>query len=651
MYLSRLFINNYRSIKCLNLYFSKGKNIIIGRNNTGKSNIIKAIDVVLGENSPTYQKGENITANDFYSWTEVGNSKEKETLSAKEIFIWCELERDEEEALNYEEINKCYGYYVFSEILEWLPNGKPIKGPIRISKEDLPKNYKKIFDLEEDISDKEYVSSKPKSIQTFRKQLNDKFSFAFAFKAMKDDNDNIIKDIRFLYRPDSNSDWIIGSRATVRNELLQSAIIPSFRDPQNQMRLTKWNWYGKLMHHLTSEHESSKKLINALGEVKSIGDEIFEDVKQKVEASSLDVAFPGTRLNFRFNTTKRSDLYKNCVIYVDDGVDSQLIDKGSGIQSATIIGLFNYYTQYVNTKTSALLCVEEPELYLHPHACRVISDRLDDFLSKDKNQVIITTHSVEFIRSTFEDLNIILARKGNDGTYAFSVKIKNFKKFLIDRNQNELFFADKVIVCEGYDSSILFAAARDIFPKKLDENNISVISAGGKDKISQMVSIILKLGIKCFVMADFDYLLRDTLKERNTYGKKAHESIENLGKNFFTKEYIFGERGTLKLSELQKLRNRIKQEDEKAFYKAKKINDINHPDLPETLSDLRKNGVCILAGEIESLCKDTSFLSTGSKLDLDKIYDLNSRLANGTKITEIFETKELEEFLRVVLER
>jgi len=634
----------------LDLYFAKGKNIIIGRNNTGKSNIIKAIDVVLGETSPTYQKGENITDNDFYSWKNEVDGKVKETFSANEIFIWCELERDKDEALNYEEINKCYGYYVFSEILEW-PNGKPIKGPIKLSKDDLPKNYNRIFNLDEDISDKEYVSSKPKSAQTFRKQLDDKLSFAFAFKATKDNDDNINKDIRFLYRTDSNSDWLIASRATVRNELLQSAIIPSFRDPQNQMRLTKWNWYGKLMHHLTSEHEGSKELINALGEVKSIGDQIFEDVRQKVEASSLEVAFPGTKLNFRFNVTKRSDLYKSCIIYIDDGVDSQLFDKGSGIQSATIIGLFNYYTQYVNTKTSALLCIEEPELYLHPHACRVISDRLDDFLSEDRNQVIITTHNVDFIRSTSEDLNIIVTRRGNEGTYAFAVKIKNFKNVLINRNQNELFFADKVIVCEGYDSLILSAIAKEKIPKKLDENNISIISAGGKDKISQLVDIILKLGIKCFVLADFDYLLRDKLGERSAYGKKARESIENLGKKFFTKDYIYGDRGNKKLSELQKLRNQIKQNDEEAFYTAKEIHDITDPTLPEALSDLRKNGICILTGEIESFCKDASFLPVGSKLDLDKLYDLNSRLASGAKMAELFETKEFEEFLEVVLER
>jgi putative ATP-dependent endonuclease of OLD family len=61
MYLSRVFIKNYRSIKKVDISFKRGKNVIVGRNNSGKSNIVKAIDIVLGEKSPDWDKSENIT--------------------------------------------------------------------------------------------------------------------------------------------------------------------------------------------------------------------------------------------------------------------------------------------------------------------------------------------------------------------------------------------------------------------------------------------------------------------------------------------------------------------------------------------------------------------------------------------------------------
>ena len=65
-------------------------------------------------------------------------------------------------------------------------------------------------------------------------------------------------------------------------------------------------------------------------------------LKTNIENSTIDVAFPGTELHFQFNVDTRLDLYKNCSIYIDDGFKSQLFDKGSGIQSATIIGLFKF---------------------------------------------------------------------------------------------------------------------------------------------------------------------------------------------------------------------------------------------------------------------------------------------------------------------
>lgn len=57
----------------------------------------------------------------------------------------------------------------------------------------------------------------------------------------------------------------------------------------------------------------------------------------------------------------------------------------------------------------------------------------------------------------------------------------------------------------------------------------------------------------------------------------------------------------------------------------------------------------MLSGEIEHLSRDTSFLSPeDNKLSLDKVYELNSRLASGTKITDLIDTTEIEEFLLAV---
>ena len=180
MHLSRLYIKNYRSIKELDLTFGKGKNVLVGRNNAGKSNIIRAINLILGETVPTYAKSENITENDFYSWKE-----EREgsiiTNTSDDIFIWCELSRDEDEPLDYDEFYKCYGYYVYSE-------NKYSSIPKRISKAELPFNYECIFINENDV-EKYYINPKRRELEPLERELDDNIFLHLLFgqpKTMRD---------------------------------------------------------------------------------------------------------------------------------------------------------------------------------------------------------------------------------------------------------------------------------------------------------------------------------------------------------------------------------------------------------------------------------------------------------------------------------
>ena len=635
MYLSRIYIENYRSIKKLDLRFISGKNIIIGRNNAGKSNIIKAIDLALGENSPDYNKSENITDSDFFT---VNGNK------SSEIIIWCELTRLPHEDLDYEELYKCFGYYI------WKENGA-IK---RIKTCDVPARLSELFTYAlQDNKEKTYINPKQKNNMVLENELGTMFSFAYGFRAIRNEDGKVDKEIRLFYRENDSSDWIMSFKAPFRNELLQSAIIPSFRDPQTQLRISQWGWYGKLMKHLTQGYEANDELKGALSTVNRVAGEIFSGISEKIEQSSVAVAFPGTKLHFQFNTENRTDLYKSCVLYVDDGYKSQLTEKGSGIQSAVIIGLFNYYTQFVSIKSSALLCIEEPELYLHPHARRVINNKLSDFLNGNRNQVILSTHSSEFINAP-DSMQIILVRKVENETLANRIEIRKIQNLLIDNNQNEIFFADKVILCEGFDQYIVRMIADGLFPGKMDELNVSVLSVKGKDQIKQMSKHLTDLQIECYVLADFDFLLRDKSDDRKQYGEvPAHESIRELGNGYFCQSYLFGANGNSILGRIDKLRNSMKAKFPESFYTAKRLSEI--PDcteksqIVELLTELRSHGICILSGQIEDLFINQDDFQ-GNKLGLTDVYTTKQKLTDGTGISDLFYTDEIMEFLSHVFD-
>src|SRR5690554_2476350 len=68
MHISKLFVQNYRSLSQAVVRFDAGKNVIVGKNNSGKSNIIKAIEILIGEKFPTYVK---FSDNDFFTYESV----------------------------------------------------------------------------------------------------------------------------------------------------------------------------------------------------------------------------------------------------------------------------------------------------------------------------------------------------------------------------------------------------------------------------------------------------------------------------------------------------------------------------------------------------------------------------------------------------
>jgi predicted ATPase len=463
MHLRRLYIKGFRSIREVDLEFTPGKNVIIGRNNAGKSNIVHALNIVLGETAPAWERSENITEADFHSFRVSDAEGKIFEKAGDEILIWCELERGAYEDLDWSEIDKCFGYNFYGTRRQRYGVGIPT----RIELSDLRQEFPRIFEINDEELEydaKVWVDSKLRNQNTFRQHLSDKYHFSYAFLAQKTDK-GILKQLRFLYREDEEKDWVLAFRASVRTELMQSAILPSFRDPATQLRVAPWTWFGKLMRHLLKGSGDDENLKDALAQVRFAGDRVFEKVTAKIENDALSVSFPDAKLSFQFNQDTKGDLYKNCVIYVDDGFKSLLTEKGAGIQSATIFGLFCYYTHHVNTTGSALLCVEEPELYLHPHARRVISDKLDDFLDRGRNQVIVTTHGVEFLRTANDTFNLLLVKKDTvSGTTAQALDAREFLTLLINNNQNELFFADRVILCEGYDEYLLRAGRRRSSP-------------------------------------------------------------------------------------------------------------------------------------------------------------------------------------------
>ena len=548
MFVSKLLIRNFRSIEKENICFRPGKNVLVGKNNSGKSNIVKALDLVLGEKSPVYL---DINEKDFFTYYEDGIEKTKNAF-----FIAVKLEGND---LNEELFKSISG--------AWLaPIGDKNLIEDFFGANKNPELLIKNFDT---LSNRKYYKDTNELLDIFRNTLELYIYYAVMKNVAIENKDydmdnqqsNYSKTYSIFLKNGSQYYRCSKFSNDLKNSLVTSAILSAVRDINKELKINTWSWYGRLIKDIWENcNPDQKREINKkLSEIKEITDNIFVNAASDIE-EKIKKAIYHNSISFQLLQNTKDDIYKGINIFVNDGVEGLIEDKGTGIQSAVVISLFSYYCSKFH-KNSSLLVVEEPEIYLHPQARRVVSNKFDDFVnlnSINRNQVIITTHSSEFIRNT--DIgNIIVVKKVSGKTITKHIQIENDHHKELAKLQNiistknaEIFFADKVILVEGGEEYLIPLIAEHYYKEKgfLDYNNISVAKVGGKSFFKPYMEILSCLGIEYFVIADFDIL---------------HNGLENI--NEFINEFSQDE-----LNDIRKSLNEIIPVDEK-WMKSKDIRE------------------------------------------------------------------------------
>lgn len=104
-----------------------------------------------------------------------------------------------------------------------------------------------------------------------------------------------------------------------------------------------------------------------------------------------------TKVNFHFPSPK--DLISNASLLVDDGVETELDEKGHGLQRSVALALIQYQASLKPASPSSstpvkqpiFYLIDEPEVYLHPMAQHSLRDSLQKLSLQ--SQVVLTTHS------------------------------------------------------------------------------------------------------------------------------------------------------------------------------------------------------------------------------------------------------------------
>lgn len=396
-------IKNFRSIRYGSFDFSDFT-VIVGRNNSGKSNVIRSIrdyfEVVnsSGDKRPRHlfeqvrggEKGRSIVIIAEYSL----NSEDRETI-VENISDQQSIDNRTEDILTDESLSRlCHGMV--------------------IDRSSVTASY-----LSTDIQGNETTLSfqvrRDRTVLDFRNfpQIN--------YRKNKNTSHNARSVLQF------------GVHNLIRDLHNHWSEVGAFREPRDTREVAVDEELDKTGSKLpTALHTFSQNKKEKFVKIVDMYTDIMEGV--------TDIRTPIVTRGSQTHTTIEID---------EEGLDIgiKLQDISAGSKEILVL-----ITKIIDAMDSAkILIIEEPELHLHPDAEKRVFDELCEVAETGLPQVIVTTHSETFVNNS-EAQNIVrVYRDESGGSRIQSITDTQVDETLIELgyNKSDLFQASAVVFVEG----------------------------------------------------------------------------------------------------------------------------------------------------------------------------------------------------------
>lgn len=345
-----------------------------------------------------------------------------------------------------------------------------------------------------------------------------------------------------------------GIENSIKSFLPEPIYIAAVKDLKDDVKSKETATFGKLLgilmrflensehfEKITNSFDELHQLLNVVREADTVSDKRIEKLQEIEKQIGLFLTenFPKSKVEIEVPKPELKQVFTNAKILIDDGVRDIIETKGDGIKRAVTFALLRTYVeQYKSQKkeTAAakhneaqeaneesseqgyIFLFEEPELYLHPNAQRILFEALEK-LTEANNQVFVTTHSPSFFSPQSTGTFIKVIKEYPDGGKPFGkfltvnfLKEANAKdafQIICYENNTAAFFANKVLLVEGDSDVIYIKEIAKLFNSEwnFDTKNIPIISINGKSNVKRFVDFYTFFGIKCFCIVDSDALI------------------------------------------------------------------------------------------------------------------------------------------------
>ncbi|WP_405384030.1 ATP-dependent nuclease [Phascolarctobacterium sp.] len=168
-----------------------------------------------------------------------------------------------------------------------------------------------------------------------------------------------------------------------------------------------------------------------------------------------------------FIVPKNSETFRDLIsedvhLSLDDNGSIGVLDKGAGLQRlATILLNFEMLSR-INRKKSIVVCIDEPDVYLHEGLQRKLKELFDE--KSSSMQLFFTTHSKVFINEySMRNVFLLDAKHYEQYSTRKKKKINVIETFLVDINDQS-----------GYDKICLHLGIEPVTYELLHQNNLLV---------------------------------------------------------------------------------------------------------------------------------------------------------------------------------
>jgi predicted ATP-dependent endonuclease of OLD family len=227
-----------------------------------------------------------------------------------------------------------------------------------------------------------------------------------------------------------------------------------------------------------------------------------------------------------------------------------------------------------------LILFEEPEAFLHPAQQEILNLSLSEIASAENQQVLVSTHSTHFVSKNVDDIpSLLKLTKNGAETVVYQIDKESLQNILkentelkevlgeesigkdielesiryclwLDPDRCCAFFADIVLICEGLSEKVLVDCLAKEKKLNFKSHRVYILNAAGKYDIHRYMNLFGKFGIGHSVLYD-----GDSNKERH---RKINDFIKNNKNDFTLDEYSFKDEFEDFL-EIEKENNRYKK--------------------------------------------------------------------------------------------